>query len=54
MRGRKAKQLKPPPIDSPLPSIPPTRPCRTVALIVDLGDGPEDYEYEDFEDEFDV
>lgn len=55
--GRKAKQLKPPPIDSPLPSVPPTHPCHTVAhgnLIVDLGDGPEDSEYEDFEDEPDV
>ena len=56
-RGRKAKQLKPPPNDSPLPSVPTIRPQRTVAhadLIVDLGDGPEDSEYEDFEDDFDV
>ncbi len=56
-QGRKAKRLKPPPINSPLPSVPTTCPCCTVAhanLIVDLGDGPEDSEYEDFEEEFDV
>ena len=56
-QGRKAKQLKPPPIDSPLPSVPTTCPHRAIAnadLIVDLGDGPEDSEYEDFEDEFDI
>ena len=54
-RGRKAKQLKPPPIIFPLHSIPATCPCRTIApasVIVDLGDGPEDSEYEDLKDEF--
>jgi hypothetical protein len=56
-RGRKAKQLKPPPINSPLPSAPTTHPSHAIAaadVLVDLGDAPEDSEYEDLEDEFDV
>jgi len=57
MRGKKANQLKLLSLNSPPHSIPTTHACRTAApadVIVDLSDGLEDSEYEDFEDEFNV
>ena len=55
--GRKAIQLQPPSLNFPHPPVPTTHPHRTAApadVIVDLGGGTEDSEYEDFEDELDI
>ena len=56
-RGRKAVRLQPPPFNFPHHPVPTTYPHPTAAsanVIVDLGDGTEDSEYEDFEDELNV
>ena len=57
LRGRKANRPQQPSIDYPPPIVHITCHCYTAAppdVIVDLTDGPEDSEYEDFEDELDV
>ena len=56
-RGRNTIQLQRPSLNSPPPPLPTTHPHCTAApadVIVDLGDGTGDSEYEDFENNHDV